>query len=69
MVRMPPGVEAPQTAGLTILRRRVIDGCVAFNLAAAGYTPEAASELKRRLGAAEIISIFYKALTPAQGAA
>jgi GNAT superfamily N-acetyltransferase len=69
MVRMPPGVEPPQTAELTILRRRMIDGCVAFNLAAAGHTPEATSELKRRLGAAEVISIFYKALSPAEGAA
>jgi GNAT superfamily N-acetyltransferase len=69
MVRMPPGVEAPETAGLTILRRRAIDGCVGFNVAAASYTPEAANELKRRLGAADVICIFYKALTPAGGAA
>jgi predicted N-acetyltransferase YhbS len=67
MVRMPPGVEAPETAELTILRRRAVDGYVAFNLAAAGYTPEATSELKRRLGAAEVICIFYKALAPAEG--
>jgi hypothetical protein len=45
----------------------VIDACVAFNLDAAGYTPQATSELKRRLGAAEVICIFSKALTPTEG--
>jgi hypothetical protein len=64
MVRMPPGVPAPDSEGLNILRRRAIGGCEAFNIPADGYAPEANRELKRRLGAAEVIGIFHKTLPP-----
>jgi GNAT superfamily N-acetyltransferase len=68
MVTMPPGVPRPPgTDDLPVLRPRSIDGCAVFNVPARGYVPNAAEELRRLLGAADVICIFYKTITPGTG--
>jgi GNAT superfamily N-acetyltransferase len=68
MVTMPPGVPwPPGTDDLPVLRPRSIDCCAVFNVPARGFVPNAAEELRRRLGAADVICIFYKTLTPGAG--
>jgi len=65
MVTMPPGVPwPPGTDSLPVLRPRSVDGRAVFNVPARGFVSDAREELQRRLGAADVICILYKTLTP-----